>query len=181
MPLRYSHSHIWSIFCPGYRHQVLEVGCCPAGATRSRIHSTVLQNILTHYHKTHDPLVSLDRCEERADFRVRSRGDKQVKTTPPKLFPPLETSHWKQEGADAEIDESHFLEVCFTKTWLCKKSNNEMDIRSPASSYPSVGRLISSLSDTDQLNRLLALRNSSLCRNHSLMVSSFEHHALAQA
>ncbi|KAG8937467.1 hypothetical protein FRC00_005253, partial [Tulasnella sp. 408] len=51
------------------------------------------------------------RCEERADFRVRSKGGKHVKTTPPKQFPPLETSHWKAEGADAEIDESHFLEL----------------------------------------------------------------------
>ncbi|KAG8896642.1 hypothetical protein FRC01_011694, partial [Tulasnella sp. 417] len=53
----------------------------------------------------------IERCEQRADFRVRSKGGKQVKTIPPKLFPPLETSHWKSEGADAEIDETHFLEL----------------------------------------------------------------------
>ncbi|KAG8926505.1 hypothetical protein FRC01_008766 [Tulasnella sp. 417] len=53
----------------------------------------------------------IQRCEERAEFRLRSKGGKQIKTTPPKLFPPLAASHWKSEGADAEIDESHFLET----------------------------------------------------------------------
>ncbi|KIO30545.1 hypothetical protein M407DRAFT_20433 [Tulasnella calospora MUT 4182] len=53
----------------------------------------------------------VQRCEERADSRLRSKGGKQIRTTPPKLSPPLATSHWKPEGADAEIDESHFLEL----------------------------------------------------------------------
>ncbi|KAG9016355.1 hypothetical protein FRB90_003160 [Tulasnella sp. 427] len=53
----------------------------------------------------------IQRCSERSESTTLTKGSKKVKITPPKLFPPLDVSHWNQKGADVEIDESHFLEL----------------------------------------------------------------------
>ncbi|KAG8965904.1 hypothetical protein FRC05_002962 [Tulasnella sp. 425] len=50
----------------------------------------------------------IERCNERRETRIRFKG---VETTPPKLSTPLDVSQWNKEGADIEIDESHFLEL----------------------------------------------------------------------
>ncbi|KAG8902416.1 hypothetical protein FRC00_008567 [Tulasnella sp. 408] len=49
----------------------------------------------------------IERCTDREATRIRFKG---VETVPPKLSPPLDVSQWNKEGADIEVDKSHFLE-----------------------------------------------------------------------
>ncbi|KAG8997000.1 hypothetical protein FRB90_012598 [Tulasnella sp. 427] len=48
------------------------------------------------------------RCTDEEETRIRFKG---ITTTPPKLSSPLDTSQWNKEGADIEVDKTHFLEL----------------------------------------------------------------------
>ncbi|KIO23210.1 hypothetical protein M407DRAFT_27279 [Tulasnella calospora MUT 4182] len=50
----------------------------------------------------------IERCTDRGETQIRFKG---VETLPPTLSPPLDVSQWNKEGADIEVDESHFLEL----------------------------------------------------------------------